>query len=139
MSLDNLKSRIQSTKKQAKPSEYETWRASVLSKYPEVFFPTLSAKKKKILKAIVQRLHQDTSHTWEDLSLWIVDNWSELESHTTVKEFSKAKYPELSVVLVHYDKLINAYTTARSRTMTKPKEQQKKRLDFSFLNERKIN
>lgn len=133
MSLDDLKSRIQTTKKQPKPSEYDTWRASVLSKYPDVFFPTLSAKKKKILKAVVQRLQSDTSGDWQGFAEWVVDSWPYLHKMTNLDAFEKYKYPELDLVLYNYDKLINFYV--RSQLMTKTADgNKKKKLDLSMFN-----
>lgn len=131
MNLDDIKANKKT--KQGEPSEYDTWRASVLSEYPNVFFPSLSAKKKKILKAVVQRLHSDTEYSWKDFIEWVVKSWPKLHDLTSIKEFSKYEYPELDLVLYNYDKLINLYITARTRFVP---QQRKKKIDFSFMNER---
>ena len=135
MSLDNLKRKVETTKGKGKPSEYNTWRACVLEKYPNVFFATLSPAKNKILKAVVQRLQQETEYTFADFAEWIVHNWPKLSQITSINAFSKYEYPELDLVLYNYPKLINFYIVARTQIQFKPAIQ-KKKIDLSFLNER---
>lgn len=134
MSLDNLKSKVERTRGKGKPSEYNTWRACVLSKYPNVFFANLSPPKKKILQAVVQRLQRETEYTFEDFAEWIVHNWPKLSQITSINAFSKYEYPELDLVLYNYTKLINFYIVARTQVQFKPL-QQKKKIDLSFLND----
>lgn len=129
----NLNDRITSNKKTTKkPSEHSVWRAKVVEKYPDVYFPTLSVKKNKILKAVVQQLHTNTSYTWEEFSEWVVTQWPTLSKQTDIKAFGKYSYPELDLVLQHYDKLINMYIAARNQVRVPPK---RKRVDLSKLYE----
>lgn len=105
-----------------KPTPYNEWKEAVLVSYPGVFFPSLSAKKKKILDSVYAAIGRAGLDP-KDFYKWVVDHWTLLDKKTDIKSFGKYPYPEISLVLFHYDILINLYKTEPTLVNVAPKKQ----------------
>lgn len=129
MSVRDLEQRIRSNVKPRKETPYLIWKEVVLESYPSVFFPAISAKTNKILKAVAETIKEYEVDT-RVFFTWIVENWLTLAKRTSITAFDKYPYPELDVVLYNYAKLLNFYINQPTFTNTN----QKKKVDLSFLN-----
>lgn len=128
MSASDLEQRIRSNVKPKKETPYSIWKEVVLESYPNVFFPAISAKTNKILKAVVENI-QEQEVDVKVFFTWTVDNWLTLSKRTGITIFDKYPYPELDVVLYNYAKLLNFYINQPTFINTN----QKKKVDLSFL------
>jgi hypothetical protein len=127
----SIRDRITNRTKPKKLTTYNLWKEAVLAQYPSVFFPSLSPKKSKILKAI-EALATEQGVDIKELFEWIVLGWPSLSSRTGIGVFKNYAYPELDLVLYNYSVLINLYISRPQLVKVEPK----KKVNLSkFLND----